>query len=129
VFQFRFQLFNGGEATLQVRWQAHGCEVFRDPDGLRRVPQGIFGDDDVLGLTEYDTNARLVGWVAQQVVDRREVERNFRKCSRIPDSNSRSRASSASMRKSKLYGSLRTCWARSDCGAGRVALKFVCAFP
>ena len=58
VFQFRFQLFNCGEATLQVRRQAHGRDVFRDSDGLRRVPQGIFGDDDVPGLAEYDTNER-----------------------------------------------------------------------
>lgn len=49
----------------------------------------------------------------------------------LKETGSRSRlcASFESVRKSKLYGSLRSCCARSDCGGGRVWPKFVSTFP
>lgn len=46
----------------------------RDSEWLRHIPKRVFGDDLVLRFAQDQPNGRLVGLLAKEVVDGREVE-------------------------------------------------------
>src|SRR5580693_9208121 len=65
-----------GQGFLESRRQ-FGESVFGHAHWLVAVAERVFDDYGVAGLTEYDPYRRLVVAVAEQVIDRREIEVHF----------------------------------------------------